>query len=299
VARIKLGMAFAGGGVRGASHLGVAQALHEQKIYPEVYAGTSAGAIVASLLAYGYEPELALEAFTNASEKLVDIAYLHILKGTLTTSNIEGFVAGDKLEETLESLFNGGWMTDVEKPLGIVASDINKGRQVIFTNRFQGFDFERINDSDFSLMYPNDWIDPCQVLDYKLSDVVRASCGIPPIFLPKNLAGMKLVDGGITNNLPSDVAWALGADKVISLDLGYAGEVETDGFVDIAHMSINLLMKRVVDGNRDDFGKYLNPRIYDVTALDVSKINECFERGYRYGRNQLPSIIQMLEEDLM
>jgi NTE family protein len=287
--RIKLGIAFAGGGVRGASHLGVVQALHDNGIYPEIYAGTSAGSIVASLLAYGYTPEGALKKFMEATENLIDIAFGHILKGTFTSSRIEGFVSGNTLERILDDMFQGQNIGDVTNPLAIVTSDIDEGKQIIFSNRLFK-DMNMVNDDDFSWFYSS-------IVDYKLSEVVRASSGLPPIFIPKRIHNMKLVDGGITNNLPSDIAWALGADKVISLDLGYAGKVETGGFVDIAHMAVNLLMERVTDGNSKDYGLYLNPHIYDVKALDTNRIIECFDRGYVYGLNHIDDVVRMLEEE--
>jgi NTE family protein len=286
MAKVKLGIAFAGGGVRGAGHLGIMQALYENKIYPEIYAGTSAGSIVASCLAYGYNPEKALEKFESINKEMIDIAYAHILKGIFTKSHIEGLVAGDKLEELLNELFEGKNISAIRSShLGIVATDIDRGKQVILSNK--AGDHNKINDDNF------EWF---SALDVPLSEIVRASCGMPPIFIPKYISNMKLVDGGITNNLPSDVAVALGAEKVISIDLGYAGEVQTKGIIDIAHESINIMMSRVVDGNRNDFGLYLNPKIYDVSSLQIDRIQECYERGYKYGISQIDAIVKYLEE---
>lgn len=290
MAKVRLGVAFAGGGVRGAGHLGIMQALYENKIYPEIYTGTSAGSIVASLLAFSYKPEQALEKFESINKQLIDIAYGHILKGIFTGGRIEGFVKGDKLESLLDDMFNGHNLGKIYAPLGIVATDINKAKQVIFTNKLEGFSIGDINDDNFQLCWSSD------TLDYKISEVVRASCGMPTIFLPKYINDMKLVDGGVTNNLPSDVAKALGADKVISINLGYNGETKTDGIIDIGHESINILMERIVDENRGNFGLLLNPEIFDVSALSTSRIQECFDRGYKYGVSQIDNIVKYLEE---
>jgi NTE family protein len=284
--RIKLGVAFAGGGVRGASHLGVMQAFYENGIYPQIFAGTSAGSVVASLLACGYKPDEAMNKFKKMNQDLVDVAYGHILKGAFTSSHIEGFVKGDSLEKSIDEMLDCSLIEEVDSPLAIVTTEINRGRQIIFTNK--SIDRERVNDDNFLTVYAS---------NEKLSAIVRASSGLPPVFIPKKVHNFKLVDGGITNNLPSDVVWGMGADKVISLDLGYAGEVETEGFIDIAHMSVNLLMERVTDGNSDDYGLYLNPKIYDVSALDTSRIDECYERGYTYGKENIDKVVKMLEEE--
>jgi hypothetical protein len=55
-------------------------------------------------------------------------------------------------------------------------------------------------------------------------------------------------------------------------------------------------MARIVDENRQNFGLYLNPEVYDVSALEVSKIQECFDRGYKYGISQIDNIVKYLEE---
>jgi NTE family protein len=263
------------------------QALYENKIYPEVYAGTSAGSIVASTLACGYKPERALEEFESISKEMIDIAYGYILKGIFTKSPIEGFIKGDALEKKLEELFKGSRIGKVYAPLGIVATDINQAKQVVFSN-VEG-DLSKVNDDRV------EWFSS-KSRDVFLHEAVRASSSMPPAFVPKFIDDMKLVDGGVTNNLPSDIAKALGADKVISIDLGYSGQVKTEGIIDIAHESINILMARIVDENRQNFGLYLNPEVYDVSALEVSKIQECFDRGYKYGVSQIDNIVKYLEE---
>lgn len=287
MAKVKVGLALAGGGVRGASHLGIVKALYEEKIYPEIFTGTSAGSIVASMLAFGYSPDRALKEFESISSNMIDIAYGYLLKHTFSPTHVEGFVYGDVLQHKLESLFREQSLSKVHTPIGIVTTDIDKGKQVIFSNmKAEQTDQSKINDIDYL------WLSDDK---YLLSDVVRASSSMPPVFIPKMIDGMKLVDGGVTNNLPSDVAVSLGADKVISIDLGFAGGVKTEGIIDIAHESINILMSRVVDGNRDDFGLLLRPQVFDVSALEVSRIQECYDRGYEYGKSQIDNIVKYLE----
>lgn len=285
---MKIGLAFAGGGVRGSAHLGFVQALKEEGIEPTIFAGASAGSIVASLLATGKDPHDALREFIGASNNMVDVAYFHIGKAIVTSDRLEGVVSGKVLEETLGSIFAFRRLNGIAHPLGIVTTDIDNGKQVVFSNEQipVNYDSVKIHTSDHF-----EWISG----SYPLNEVIRASCSMPGIFVPKVIEGHKLVDGGISNNLPSDIAKALGADKVISLDLGYAGKVETKGVIDIAHMSINLLMKRVTDGNNQYFGLYMNPKIYDVRALDVKRIEECFERGYIYGKNNIGTVLNYLE----
>lgn len=281
----KLGIAFAGGGVRGASHLGIIQALNEHGIHADMYAGASAGSIVASLLAYGYSPKDALTHFESASKGLVDIAYGHILKGIFTKAYIEGFIKGDNLENLLEQMLSGYSVKDLKIPVAFATTDIDEGYQIIFSNA-HNIKPEFVHDRRYT------WVHEA---DYKTSEVVRASSSIPPVFIPKVIDGHKLVDGGVVNNLPSDLLWAMGADRVISLDLGYSGQVKTRGIIDISMTTIDLMMTRVTDNNMQEFGLYLDPQIYDVTVLETSKIQYCFDKGYQYGLAHIPEIVKMLE----
>lgn len=286
----KLGIALAGGGVRASAELGIIQALHEHDIKPDIYAGTSAGSIVASLLAYGYSPKEALKKFEEASTHIIDIAYWHIIKGIFTSSEIEGLVKGDYLESLLDIMFEGKDLQDIKPPVGFVTTEIDLGKEIIFSNIIDGVDLKHINDDKFG------WISPKVNSNLKISQVVRASSSLPPIFIPKKLLGLKLVDGGVVNNIPSDVVRALGADKVITLDLGYSGAVKTKGIIDITRTSIDILMQRTNDNNRFDYGIYLDPKVYDISALETSRIQECYDRGYTYGISQIPNIIKGLEK---
>ena len=58
-----LGLAFGGGGARGFAHLGVAQALFEAGLHPDIISGTSAGSIVGAMLAAGRTPIECMEFF--------------------------------------------------------------------------------------------------------------------------------------------------------------------------------------------------------------------------------------------
>jgi NTE family protein len=232
---------------------------------------------------------MALKQFENISKNMSDVAYGYLLKHIFSPLEIEGIIKGDVLEDELEHMFKGRSITKAHPPLGIVATDINKAKQVIFTNvREDIFKSNEVNDSRAICVHSP---------DVKLSEIVRASCSMPIAFIPKEINGMKLVDGGLTNNLPSDIALALGADKVISIDLGSAHEVNTDGIIDIGLESINIFMMRIVDDNRENFGLYLNPEIFDISALQFDRIQECFDRGYKYGLSQIDNIVKYLEEE--
>lgn len=298
---MELGVALSGGGVRSAAQLGIMQALLESGIKPTIFAGTSGGAIVATLLALGYTPKEAFREFKKTNDVL-DIAYWEIFKSVFTRKSINGLYRGKKLEKVLDEIFKEKWFTNVENRLAVVTTNINDGRQIIFSN-YLNPDVTKINDDNFKFV-PS--------LGTHLSYAVSASTRLPALFMPKKFTdisipmhdGIKhlkfdhlaLVDGGLVNNLPSDIAFSLGAERVISIDLGYTGKArEVEGIYPILKQSMDIMQERVVDSNLKNMDIYLNPEIYDVKVLDLDRIDECFERGYAYGKANINKIMNSLE----
>ena len=206
----KIGVALAGGGARGFAHLGALKVLKELGIPIDYIAGTSMGSIVAGLYASGYSVEemeqimgqLNWEGFFSDSPprdlwsyqaKRQSSKYLFGLGFTKDGLSMpQGLTSGQKIS-TLFS-FLTMHVSDVPDfdhlptPYRAVATDIVTGEEV--------------------------------VLDHgALSDAMRASMAVPGVFTPVEIDGRLLVDGGVVNNFPVDVAFAMGADIVIGIDV--------------------------------------------------------------------------------
>ncbi len=99
-----------------------------------------------------------------------------------------GLFVPDKLEKRLNLLLEGKSFEELPIPFAVTAVDINTGKQVV--------------------------IDKGNV-----ARAVRASCSVPGIFLPVEMDGMLLIDGGIRNSIPADVVSGMGADLVVAVNL--------------------------------------------------------------------------------
>ncbi|WP_336784030.1 patatin-like phospholipase family protein [Paenibacillus illinoisensis] len=282
---MKLGIALGGGGVRSAAQLGVVQALLEDGIVPEIYAGTSGGSIAASLLALGYEPIKAFEKF-KVTRNVLDIAFVHIIAGmTSKEKMIQGLFKGKRLEKSLNQIFDGKRIGEIEKPLGIATTNLIDGSQLIFTNETQ-YDWSKI---EYAYTEWNSWG------DLNLSEIVRASCSLPAVFLPKQLDYRTLVDGGLTNNLPSDIAFAMGADRVVTIALSsYESNYKLEGIPSILRQTVDIVTKRNVDIDARYHDMTLRLPLDDVNILDFERLEECFTRGYVAGKEKLPLIRESL-----
>ena len=118
----KIGLALGGGGARGFVHLGVIQALQEAGITPEIISGTSAGSMVAAMIASGHSPKECMEFFTD--KKLRDFISPAISR--------KGFFDLDKAEELLQEFLGVKTFEELDIPIVITASDMNNVKPVHF-----------------------------------------------------------------------------------------------------------------------------------------------------------------------
>ena len=76
-----VGIALAGGGIRGISHVGALKALEENGIKVEAIGGTSVGSIVATLYAMGYKPYYIYVLFKKYAQEIINIGNAPIING--------------------------------------------------------------------------------------------------------------------------------------------------------------------------------------------------------------------------
>lgn len=120
--KFKLGIALSGGGAKGFAHLGVLQALSERGIYPDVIAGTSAGAFAGALFADGNEPDRVLSFFKEKS--FTEFAQFSIPKG--------GVFKSTPFKMFLEKNLKARTFEELKIPLHIVTTNIENGKIQVF-----------------------------------------------------------------------------------------------------------------------------------------------------------------------
>ncbi|MHB8709365.1 MAG: patatin-like phospholipase family protein, partial [Desulfuromonadales bacterium] len=176
---LRLGLALGSGAARGLAHIGVLKVLDEAKIQVHTIAGTSIGAFIGALYAAGV-PVQRMEAVARELDwrKLA-----HLLNPTVPTS---GLVDGGKLVEFMAELLPVHSFEALRLPLAVTATDIETGEALI------------IRKGD-------------------LLEALRAALAFPGVFPPVRFNDRFLVDGGLCNPVPADVARHLGADRVIGV----------------------------------------------------------------------------------
>lgn len=114
----KTGLALGGGGVRGFAHLGAFKALCEKGIRPDIFSGTSAGSIVAALLAAGKSPDEVMAIMQDI--KLTDAVQIKL--------PVDGFASLDSLGEKLDDLLQGKNFADLDYRLIVCAANLSTGK---------------------------------------------------------------------------------------------------------------------------------------------------------------------------
>ena len=207
---MKKGLCLAGGGVKGAAHIGAIKALEEENLKFDYISGTSSGSIIATLYAAGYSSDEMLKFFKKYAKKIkyVDPKNILILLINLFIKRkivIKGFNEGTIIERLLNKELNKKNIrniSDIKKELLIPSIDINTGEINVFIskeNRAKYLD---------NIIYIN---------NVNIGKAVRASCSYPVVFAPCKINEKQLVDGGLRENVPWKLTKEKGADKVLSI----------------------------------------------------------------------------------
>lgn len=284
---MKFALALSGGALRGVTHIGVLKALFDYDLKPSWISGTSAGSMIASLYACGYSPYKMEEIALKLNKGIYDVDYLGMILGAIQwfiykDYSYDGLIKGKKLERLMQDLTKGARLKDAIVPLAITAVDINTGKTIMFVSDKKGLeDGDGIIYIDQGPMY----------------EAVRASIAIPVVFKPKISNRKRLVDGGVTVSVPTQVLRRMGAKKVIGINLGYSGQrrSDVDNLIEIGSQSLDIMAYHLTKFNTNKADIIINPNIYDIGMTDFDRVEECIERGYKSIENNIGMIKNALK----
>jgi NTE family protein len=274
--RPRIGLVLSGGGARGAAHIGVLKVLEEMRVPVDYIAGTSMGSIVGGSYASGNTvDQMLLDISTIKSSDLAtdtpprqDIAFrrkeddfknyigpeLGFRGGKLLLP--KGVVTGVGLEAVLRDLAKVKGNVDFDSlpiPFRACATDIETGKVVVFSKGY-------------------------------LAQVMRASMSVPGAIAPAEIDGRAYVDGGLTRNLPVDVARKMGADVIIAVNLGtpLMRRDQIDSLLGVTGQMINILTEQNVQESLaslkpDDI--LIQPELGDYSASDFDHMPDTVPIG--------------------
>ena len=281
---MKKGLCLAGGGVKGAAHIGAIKAFEEENIHFEYVGGTSSGSIVACLYAAGFSPDEIYNIFKKYCRKIKYVDILQIFKlifGLLFTGRviISGLNSGKQIEKLINKVCNEKDIyniTDIKKPLVIPSVNLCNGNVICFTS----CNIEnRISDE---ILFVN---------DIEIGRAVRGSCSYPVVFCPCKYKDTKLIDGGVRENVPWKELKDLGADKVINIIFDDdINETCSKNLVEVAGRSLSLIGRELSNYELEGTDYNIKIKSDKVGLLDMSKIDELYELGYRQTKMEIKEI---------
>ena len=248
----RLGLALGGGAARGFAHVGVIQVLEEAGIRPDLVAGTSADSLVAAIYASG-KTGSQLQRVAETMEEAT------IADWTVPLFN-RGVLRGDALARYVNAQVGSRLIEDMHLPLGIVATDLNSGRDVLFQRGDTG-------------------------------TAVRASSAVPGVFQPVRISGRDYVDGGLVSPVPVRAARKMGAELVIAVDISSPPDGNlAGGTLDVLLQTFSIMGMSINTFELQDADVVVRPSLNGIASSDFSSRKRSIDAGRKAMIQAMPQL---------
>jgi NTE family protein len=249
---LRIGLALGGGAARGFAHVGVIEVLEEAGFKPQLVVGTSAGSLVAAIYASGKTgPQLRQTALTMEEVAITD--WMLPIIG-------RGMFRGDALARYVNELTGGKSIESMPMALGIVATDLNSGKPVLFQRGDTG-------------------------------TAVRASSAVPAVFVPVKINGREYVDGGLVAPVPVQFARQMGADVVIAVDISNPPETnQANDTLQILLQTFAIMGNVINQYELKDADIVVKPSQVGLKSADFSARQRAIDAGRAAMQAALPAL---------
>lgn len=243
-------LALGGGAVLGAAHIGVLKALNESGVKVSRISGTSIGAMIAALYAFGKTPR-------EIEKHVTELEWLDVTSFTLSRY---GILSNDDLGRQVANLLGAVDIADAPIPLYLIATDLTSGSKIVLS---QG----------------------------DVARAVMASACIPGIFVPVEIDGRLLVDGGLLENVPVSPLREAGAGFVVGVSLSAGRQYQRpQDIIDVFANAIDIAIDNVTRSQTSEADLVIAPRLSSYSRRDMSRIPELIDEGYRSTRQLLDKL---------
>ena len=291
--RKKVGVVLSGGGAKGMAHIGVLKVLERAGIPVDVVTGTSMGSIVGGLYAIGYN--------ANSLDSIVreqDWGYVISDRENLRNQSLS-----DREKQNTYAITTGISIGKKDSSGGGLIRGKNLAE--LFNKLCIGYtdslDFSRDLPIPFSCVATN-IIDNSEI-DFhsgRLPQAMRASMSIPGAFAPVRQGDMVLVDGGLRNNYPVDIAREMGAEIIIGVTVqGDAKEADDiGGTMSILSQIIDVNCKNKYEENiaMSDLHMQVDTHGYGAASFSTTAIDTLIRRGEEEGMRHWDEIMALKKQ---
>lgn len=332
--RPTVALVLSGGGAKGAAHVGVIRYLESIGLPVDIVMGTSMGGLVGGIYALGYDaphldslvrsidwdmalsdkvPRDYLSYSTNKYKEKYVLSFPFYYNREDFKKQREDELQYPHRSEDIRFGADGNDASSLVKDnlMGSLPSGMVYGQNV--TNIFSAVSVGYQDEIDFYEDLPIPFL--CVATDLvtgtakiwtkgKLNTALRSTMSIPGLFTPVKVDGMVLVDGGMRNNFPTDLAKKCGADIVIGVNLssGYKDYSQINNLGDVIGTSIDMMGRTSFEVNQNIPDVSIIPDLheYGMLSFDTESIATIIDRGYEAALSvsgQLDSIKAIIGED--
>lgn len=174
----------------------------------------------------------------------------------------------ESMQELIRDVMGEGKrIENLKKPFAAIAVDLISGNEVIITKG-------------------------------ELTKACAGSCAIPGVFVPVEFGPMHLIDGGIQNNIPSDVPRYFGCDYVIAIDVNSTrgGGTTSMKVIDVLKATIGIMGKSNCIKGYSDADIVIQPKMAKYNSSKLDEIDEMYAEGYKAALEKIPKILEIISK---
>lgn len=284
---MSLGVALAGGGLKGLAHIGALKALEEIGIKIDYLSGTSSGSIFATFYAMGYSVEEIKKRTLENYKILTEIKKKPIFKAgvsylTSGVARISGLIDGENIEDLVKNVSKDKDiinMNQIKIPYAICTVDTISTKECIFLSK------------KFNLQ--NDDID--YIYDAPIAKATRASMSFPGIYTPCEYDKYNFIDGGTKDNLPIQILKDMGADKTLALSFRIDDYVPENDILAILLRTVDIFSLKDVRKAQKDSDLAIEIDARGASLLEIDNADKLVETGYKTIMDKKEEILKLVK----
>lgn len=289
--RPKIGLVLSGGGAKGAAHIGVLEVLEENRIPVDIVTGTSMGAYVGGMYAMGLSAqEVKQRTFNiNWNTGYIDRASRNDLSLRRKKQN-DTYQLHTDLGLDINGEFKSRPGAFQGQGLAVILRKLTANLPALKT-------FDRLAIPYRSVATDITKVTPVVISSGHLATAMQASMTVPGALKPVHLDNKLLVDGGVVNNMPVDVAKQLGADVIIAVDLrdSLMPKKDLDSALNIVSQLTTFMTNASADFQKSLMKSsdiYLQPNVSFMTAAAFDKLEQAYQAGRKIALASLPRLLR-------
>lgn len=284
---MSLGVALAGGGLKGLAHIGALKALEELGIKIDYLSGTSSGSIFATFYAMGYNVEEIKTRTLENYKLLTTISKKPIFKAGLSyltsgVARISGLIDGKNIEDLVKNVSKDKDivnMNQIDIPYAIATVDTISTKECIFLSK-------KINLKDDDIDY---------IYDAPIATATRASMSFPGIFTPCDYGKYNFIDGGTKDNLPVKILKDMGAEKTLALSFRIDDYEPENNVLAILLRTVDIFSLKDVRKAQKEADLAIEIDARGASLLEIDNADKLVETGYQTIMNHKDEILKLIK----